>query len=130
MKLTFKTKVTLLIAICVSPVLFLLYIAFSPFDPPPPFSLERTLSRHITISPVEATSEICGNEYDCVEAWDTQIGTFMKFFTKREAEYVAYVLGSDARSNGSYVVDFSGKDLSFQQKAHAIHIIYPGKDWY
>lgn len=109
--------------------LYLLLLFWLSINPPPE-SLDHALRDESWINPVDATDDICANEFDCVEAWKTDLGVFMRFNSSRKAEFVTYVLGSDSRVNGNVVVDFSGKDLSFQQKQDAIFFLYPGKDWY
>ena len=94
-----------------------------------PKTLSEVMVTSAYVHPKEATSTVC-DVRDCVEAWTTDVGTFMRYSSERKADSVAYILGDQARRNGNIVVDFGTKKLSFQQKADAVYLLFPGKDWY
>ena len=81
------------------------------------------------VHPKNASASVC-KANDCVEAWTTDVGTFMRFSSDRKAEYVAYLLGDQARRNGTIIVDFGDSKMSIQQKVDAINLLFPGKDWF
>ena len=94
-----------------------------------PQTLSEVMVTSAYVHPKEATETVCAVN-DCVEAWTTDVGTFMRYKSERKADYVTYLLGDQARRNGNIVVDFGSKEMSFQQKIDAVHLLFPGKDWY
>lgn len=94
-----------------------------------PHTLSDTMATSKYVHPEKATEIICA-EYECDEAWYTDVGTFMRFESERKAEYIAYLLGDQCRRNGTIVLDFGDSKMSLQQKVDAISLLFPGKDWY
>jgi hypothetical protein len=94
-----------------------------------PKSLSEVMGTSEYVHPENDTATVC-ERMDCVEGWNTDVGTFMRFESDRKAEYVAYLLGDQARRNGTIVVDFGNAQMSIQQKADAVNLLFPGKDWY
>jgi hypothetical protein len=94
-----------------------------------PKTLSEVMVTSAHVHPKEATATVCAVN-DCVEAWTTDVGTFMRYGSERKADYVTYVLGDQARRNGNIVVDFGTKEMSFQQRVDAVYLLFPGKDWY
>ena len=92
-------------------------------------TISEVMVTSVHVHPKEATATVC-DVNDCVEAWITDVGTFMRYSSERKADYVAYILGDQGRRNGPIVVDFGTKKLSFQQKVDAVDLLFPGKDWY
>jgi hypothetical protein len=112
-------------AVLLFAVWLLLYIAIPLVSIP----LNDVMVDAQQVHPTRATATVC-IKYDCVEAWETDVGTFMRYNSERKAEYVAYILGDRARRNGKVVLDFGGEEKSFQQKVDAVTLLFPGKDWY
>ena len=106
----------------------LLYLAGGPqaFRNP---QVREMLSTANALHPQNATGELCANHF-CVEGWRTDIGNFIRFSHLGEAEYWETVLGDDCRRVGRIVVDFSGLNLTTNQKAEVIRLLYGGKDWF
>ena len=102
-----------------------LYIAI----PLVPIPLNDVMVDAQQVHPIKATATVCA-KYECVEAWETDVGTFMRYDSERKAEYVTYILGDRARRNGKVVLDFGVEEKSFQQKSDAVALLLPGKDWY
>jgi hypothetical protein len=96
---------------------------------PTPRNLSEVLVTSDYMHPQETTEAVCA-EYGCVEAWTTDVGTFMRFDSERKAEYLEYVLGDRCRRNATIIVDFGDDVLNTQQKIDAINLLFPGKDWY
>jgi hypothetical protein len=112
-------------AVLLFAVWLLLYIAI----PLVPMPLTAVMVDAQQVHPVKATATVCA-KYDCVEAWETDVGTFMSYNSERKAEYVAYILGDRARRNGTVLVDFGVEEKSFQQKVDAVALLFPNKDWF
>ena len=94
-----------------------------------PKTLSEVMVTSEYVHPKNASASVC-KANDCVEAWTTDVGTFMRFNSDRKAEYVAYLLGDQVRRNGTIIVDFGDSKMSIQQKVDAINLLFPGKDWY
>ena len=94
-----------------------------------PKALSEVMVTSEYVHPENDTATVC-KHMDCVEAWKTDVGTFVRFESDRKAEYVAYVLGDQARRNGTIIVDFGDSEMSIQQKVDAVNLLFPGKYWY
>lgn len=87
------------------------------------------LANDEVIQPLEATEELCA-DVGCVEGWRTDHGAFLRFGRTGEAEYWETVLGDDGRRWDKIVLDMRGKDLTFDEKRHAIDTLYNYHDWF
>lgn len=81
------------------------------------------------ISATEQTGSLCP-EVDCDEAWETDLGSYLRFPTAGQAEYWATVLGDDGRRNDTMVLDMSGLELSLEEKRRAIDLLFADRDWF
>jgi hypothetical protein len=99
------------------------------WTPMVPIPLNHVMVDAQEIHPKNVTATVCAN-HSCVEAWETDVGTFIRYDSERRAEYVAYLLGDRARRNGAILLDFGVEEKSFQQKVDAVAVLFPNKDWY
>lgn len=86
------------------------------------------LSTKQDIRPVEATQELCADPA-CVEAWETDSGSYLRFESDGEAEYWATVLGDAGRRNHKIVLDMRNAELTFAQQRYAIDVLFSDRDW-
>jgi hypothetical protein len=50
--------------------------------------------------------------------------------TTGEAEYWATLLGDDGRQYENFVLDFRGRELSFDQRRLGIDVLFSHRDWF
>lgn len=82
------------------------------------------------IDAVDVTSELCGDgRLRCVEAWRTDVGDYLRFDAAGPAKEWANILGDDGRRWKSIVLDMHEHDLTFDQRRHAIEILFSYHDW-
>lgn len=77
---------------------------------------------------VNATSDLCKDPL-CEEGWRTDFGNYLEFASQGEAQYWEVVLGNDGRRWKNIVLDMRTVDLTFDQRRHAIDILYSSRDW-
>lgn len=92
-------------------------------------TVSEILDKASSVKPVEDTRALCANN-PCVEGWRTEVGNFIRFERLGQAEYWSTVLGDDCRRVGRVLVDFTGMNLTTNQKKVAVDLIYQGKDWF
>jgi hypothetical protein len=110
-------------------LLFAVWMFIYIWTPMVPIPLNHFMVDAQEIHPKNVTATVCTN-HSCVEAWETDVGTFIRYDSERRAEYVAYLLGDRARRNGAILLDFGVEEKSFQQKVDAVALLFPNKDWY
>jgi|688.fasta_scaffold81077_3 hypothetical protein len=98
---------------------------FHAFSTP---TLQDLLSANTDINPEEKTDELCLDPL-CVEGWGTDIGSFLRFKSAGEAEYWATALGAEGIRYENVVLDLRGYQPTFEQRRHAIDILFSGRDW-
>ena len=81
------------------------------------------------INAVDATDELCAR-YECVEAFQTELGNFLRFSEEGRAEYWQVVLGDGSRRNGKFLVDITGFELNENQKKTVVDLLFSSRDWY
>lgn len=108
--------------------LFGLYLVGGPqaFKNP---TVREMLASAKDVKPIPDMVGLCSN-HRCVEGWRTDVGNFVRFERLGQAEYWETVLGDNCRRVGRILVDFSGRNLTIEQKRRAVDIIYQGKDWF
>ncbi|MCX8529958.1 MAG: hypothetical protein ORN27_07835 [Rhodoluna sp.] len=109
--------------------LFAVWLFIYISTPLVPIPLNHSMVDAQEFHPNKVTATVCA-KYSCVEAWETDVGTFMSYNSERKAEYVAYMLGDRVRRNGTVLLDFGAEEKSFQQKVDAVNLLFPGKDWF
>ena len=112
-------------AVLVLAVWMFIYI----WTPLVPIPLNDFIADAQEVHPKNVTATVCA-KYSCIEAWETDVGTFMSYNSDRKAEYVAYILGDRARRNGAVLLDFGVEEKTFQQKVDVAALLFPNKDWY
>lgn len=95
---------------------------------PQPRTVEDLVAVHDDLRPRLATETACA-EPRCVEAWRTDIGTYLRFGTSGEAECWAMVLGDDGRRWENIVLDMRGLELAFEERRRAIDVLFAARDW-
>ncbi|MDO5737047.1 MAG: hypothetical protein Q4P15_11295 [Propionibacteriaceae bacterium] len=86
------------------------------------------LAGETSIHPVEATAELCA-EMSCVEGWQTDHGTYLRYEQTGNAEYWEIVLGDEGRRWNKIVLDMRGTHLTFDEKRSAIDTLFSYRDW-
>lgn len=94
-----------------------------------PRTIADLLASSPELKPSEATEELCWDP-GCLEGWRTEVGDFLRFDTSGEAEYWAILLGDDGRHYENFVLDFRGRELSFEKRRLGIDILFSHRDWY
>ena len=77
---------------------------------------------------VEVTEQRCVS-VGCLEAWETERGTFMSFDSDGEAEHWATILGDEGRRWKNLVLDMHDVQLTFEQRREAIETLFSRHDW-
>ena len=94
-----------------------------------PRTIADLLASSPELKPIEATGELCA-EPGCLEGWRTEVGDYLRFDTTGEAEYWATLLGDDGRQYENFVLDFRGRELSFDQRRLGIDVLFSHRDWF
>lgn len=82
------------------------------------------------VAATDVTAETClVEDIDCVEAWRTEYGLFLRFSNVVTAEHWATVLGDEGRRYRDIVLDMRGQELTFDQRRRAIDILFSRHDW-
>ena len=81
-----------------------------------------------TASAVEVTEQRCISA-GCLEAWETERGTYMSFDSDGEAEHWATILGDEGRRWKNLVLDMHDVQLTFEQRRDAIETLFSRHDW-
>ena len=92
-------------------------------------TLEDLLASSTEINPVEKSNELCA-KISCIEAWRTDIGSFLRFKSASEAEYWAIVLGDGVIRNVDLVLDIRSFELTFDERRAAIDLLFARRDWF
>lgn len=77
---------------------------------------------------VEVTEQRCISA-GCLEAWKTELGTYMSFDSDGEAEHWATILGDEGRRWKNLVLDMHDVQLTFEQRREAIETLFSRHDW-
>ncbi len=78
----------------------------------------------------EATEELChGQQLDCVEAFRTNSGDFLRFPDTGSAMHWEVILGDDGRRWETVVLDMRHAQPSFEQKRYAIDVLFSSHSW-
>jgi hypothetical protein len=123
-----KTIATALALVVFAVALGVAWQAVGGFNRFSPQTLKDQLSNSTDINPQDKTEELCVDPM-CSEGWGTDIGSFLRFKSPGEAEYWATVLGADGVRYENVVLDFRGYQPTFEQRRHAIDILFSGRDW-
>jgi hypothetical protein len=94
-----------------------------------PQTLEDLLASSTELNPVQKSNEMCA-EISCIEAWTTNIGSFLRFRSASEAEYWAIVLGDGVIRNEDLVLDIRSLELTFEERRAAIDLLFARRDWF
>ncbi len=92
------------------------------------FSVADLLGEEGTASAVEVTEQRCISA-GCLEAWETERGTYMSFDSDGEAEHWATILGDEGRRWKNLVLDMHDVQLTFEQRRDAIETLFSRHDW-
>ena len=92
------------------------------------FAVADLLGDEGTASAVEVTEQRCVS-VGCLEAWETERGTFMSFDSDGEAEHWATILGDEGRRWKNLVLDMHDVQLTFEQRREAIETLFSRHDW-
>lgn len=87
------------------------------------------LASSAKIRPKNETTQVCGEEVACVEAWRTDLGTYLRFKSEGQAEHWATIIGEDGRQWRNLVLDMSDVELTKEQRRHAIELLFSWHDW-
>ncbi|EWS82975.1 hypothetical protein [Brachybacterium phenoliresistens] len=74
-------------------------------------------------TPLEVTDTYCAAEIGCVEAWSTDLGVYMEFDSRAEAEHWGTIFGGDGAQWERFVLDGRGKDLEGDRRIFAVQIL-------
>lgn len=94
-----------------------------------PRTVSDLLASTPSIHPEDNTAQLCSDR-DCIEGWQTDVGTYLRFPSTGQAEYQEIILGDQSRRSGSIVLDMSGVTLSADEKRQAIDVLFADRDWY
>lgn len=96
-----------------------------PYEPPRMSDTFTGLEGVTTVA--EKTSELCAAT-PCVEAWETGVGTYLRFADADLAESWSIIIGGDSHRNGSVVLDMNGLTLTRDQRQLAVELLFPGRE--
>lgn len=68
-------------------------------------------------NPEEATAELCGDGFDCVQAYPTDQADYLKFESTDEAEDAAERIGADTYLSNYVVIRYTDPELTEKQRA-------------
>lgn len=71
----------------------------------------------------EVTAEYCTAEIECVEAWETPYGVYMRFDSTAEATHWATIIGGDGAQWKTFVLDARGQDLTDEERVTAVQVL-------
>lgn len=93
-----------------------------------PATLRDLLSQSSSIAPRDDTATLCV-QVDCVEAWSTGSGVFLRFRTNDLAEYWRYVIGGDSIIYEDVLLDLNGVELTQADRRYVIDVLFSRRDW-
>lgn len=71
----------------------------------------------------DVTDTYCANEIGCVEAWETRLGTYMRFGSRAEATHWATIFGAEGAQWEEFVLDTRGRDFGDEDRMTAVQIL-------
>ncbi|GAA1116024.1 hypothetical protein [Nocardiopsis composta] len=78
---------------------------------------EEVTGFYLQSDPREATGELCGEEFDCVQAYTTDQADYLRFESPEQAGDAAARIGADAHLSNYIVVRFTDPELTGEQRA-------------